>query len=102
MTFTASQIAQLINGKVEGDGNVAVNSFGKIEEAADGQLSFFANPKYEDHLYKTKASVIIINEAFSLKEKVNATLIRVADAYTAFATLLGKYQEIMQQQLAGR
>ncbi len=101
MVFTATQIAQLINGKVEGDGNSSVNSFGKIEEAKDGQLSFLANRKYEEYLYTTKASVIIINSDFELKEKVKSTLIRVADAYTAFATLLGKYQEIMQQQLSG-
>ena len=62
MTFPASQIALLINGKVEGDANVAVTSFGKIEEAKEGQLTFFANPKYEEYLYTTKASIIIINE----------------------------------------
>jgi UDP-3-O-[3-hydroxymyristoyl] glucosamine N-acyltransferase len=60
-----------------------------------------ANPKYEDYLYITKASIVIINDAFELKQPVDATLIRVADAYTAFATLLAKYQEIMQQQLSG-
>jgi len=101
MTFPASQIALLINGKVAGNPDVAVSAFGKIEEAQEGQLTFFANPKYEDYLYRTKASVIIINEAYDLKQKVNATLIKVPDAYTAFATLLGKYQEIMQQQLTG-
>ena len=101
MTFTANQISQLINGKIEGDGNAAVISFGKIEEARNGELSFFANPKYEEFLYKTSASVIIINENFELKQPVKATLIRVADAYTAFATLLAKYQEIIQLQLNG-
>lgn len=101
MFFSALQIAQLINGKVEGDAGVPVNSFGKIEEAGKGQLSFLANPKYEDYLYSTQASVIIINEGFVLRQPVAATLIRVADAYTAFATLLAKYQEIMQQQLSG-
>ena len=101
MTFTASQIANLVQGEVEGDGNVSVNSFGKIEEATSGQLSFLANPKYEEFLYNTNASVIIINKSFDLKESVKATLIRVPDAYTAFATLLGKYQEIVQQQLTG-
>ncbi len=101
MTFPASQIALLINGKVAGNPDVAVSAFGKIEEAQEGQLTFFANPKYEDYLYSTKASVIIINEAYDLKQKVNATLIKVPNAYTAFATLLGKYQEIMQQQLTG-
>lgn len=101
MTFTAAQIALLINGKIEGNPDTVVTSFGKIEEAGQGQLSFLANPKYEDHLYTTRASLILINENFVLRQPVEATLIRVTDAYTAFATLLAKYQEIMQQQLSG-
>lgn len=101
MTFPAAQIAFLINGKVEGDAQVAVSSFGKIEEATVGQLAFLANPKYEEYLYITKASVIIVNDSQELKQPVKATLIRVPDAYSAFATLLSKYQEIIQQQLSG-
>lgn len=101
MTFPVSQIALIVNGKVEGDPNATVDSFGKIEEAKQGQLSFLANPKYEEFLYTTKASVLIINEAYELRQPVATTLIRVPDAYTAFATLLSKYQEIMQQQLSG-
>jgi len=101
MNFTASQIALLVNGKIEGDANASVNSFGKIEEAKAGQLAFLANPKYEDHLYSTQASVIIISESLPLKESVGSTLIRVPDAYTAFATLLSKYQEMMTQQMLG-
>jgi len=101
MNFTASQIALLVNGKIEGDANASVNSFGKIEEAKAGQLAFLANPKYEDHLYSTQASVIIISESLQLKESVGSTLIRVPDAYTAFATLLSKYQEMMTQQMLG-
>ena len=101
MTFPAAQIAFLINGKVEGDTQVSVNSFGKIEEAIEGQLAFLANPKYEEYLYSTKASVIIVNETQELRQPIKATLIRVPDAYSAFATLLSKYQEIVQQQLTG-
>ncbi len=101
MQFPAAQIALLVNGKTEGDPTVTVDSFGKIEEAREGQLSFFANPKYEEYLYRTKASVIIVNEAYELREPVKATLIRVPDAYTAFATLLSKYQEIKQHSMAG-
>jgi len=101
MNFSAAQIALLINGKIEGDVNTSINSFGKIEEAREGQLAFLANPKYEDHLYTTQASVIIINEALQLRQPVTATLIRVPDAYTAFATLLAKYQEMMRQQMSG-
>lgn len=101
MTFTAAQIAALINGKTEGNAGAAVGSFGKIEEAKEGQLAFLANPKYEEYLYSTKASVIIINETLELKQPVSATLIRVPDAYTAFATLLSTYQQMQQQQLSG-
>lgn len=101
MQFSATQIAALINGKIEGDAKASVGSFGKIEEAQDGQLAFLANPKYEEYLYSTKASVIIINDALELKQEVTATLIRVPDAYTAFATILSTYQKMMQQQLNG-
>jgi UDP-3-O-[3-hydroxymyristoyl] glucosamine N-acyltransferase len=101
MTFSAAQIAALVNGKTEGDPAITVASFGKIEEAKQGQLTFFANPKYEEFLYSTAASVIIIGEAYELKQPLNATLIRVPDAYTAFATLLSKYQDIITQQLSG-
>ena len=101
MTFPASQIALLVQGRIEGNPDVQVSSFGKIEEAGEGQLSFLANPKYEDYLYNTRASVIIISESYQLRQPVTATLIRVADAYTAFATLLAKYQAMKQQQLHG-
>ena len=101
MQFSAAQIAMLINGRVEGDAEASVGSFGKIEEAQAGQLAFLANPKYEEHLYTTSASIIIINETQELKQPIAATLIKVPDAYTAFAMLLDKYQQIQRQQLSG-
>ena len=101
MQFTAAQIAMMINGKVEGNADTAVASFGKIEEAQKGQLSFLANPKYEEFLYTTGASIIIINETQELKQTIDATLIKVPDAYLAFAILLEKYQQIQRQQLNG-
>ncbi len=101
MQFSAAQIAILINGKIEGNANIGVASFGKIEEAIEGELAFLANPKYEEYLYTTKASVIIINNTQELKHPISATLIRVSDAYTAFATLLDKYQQIQNHQLSG-
>jgi UDP-3-O-[3-hydroxymyristoyl] glucosamine N-acyltransferase len=101
MQFTAAQISILLNGKIEGNADAVVSSFGKIEEAQQGQLTFLANPKYEDYLYTTNASIAIINDSYELREKVNPTLIRVQDAYTAFAQLLSKYQEMATQQLKG-
>lgn len=101
MQFTATQISILVNGKIEGNADAAVTSFGKIEEAEQGQLSFLANPKYEDFLYSTKASIVIVNHGYELRQPVKSTLIRVEDPYSAFAQLLGKYQEMATQQLKG-
>jgi UDP-3-O-[3-hydroxymyristoyl] glucosamine N-acyltransferase len=78
-----------------------VTSFGKIEEAKENQLTFLANPKYEEFLYSTNASVVILNESYELKQPVKPTLIRVLDAYSAFALLLSKYEEVARQQLKG-
>lgn len=101
MQFSAAQIAMMIGGKVEGNADAAAGSFGKIEEAQAGQLAFLANPKYEEYLYTTGASVVIVNDALELKQPVTTTLIRVKDAYSAFADLLDKYQQIKTQQLSG-
>jgi len=101
MIFTAAQIAAYINGRIEGNPDEQVVSFGKIEEAQKGQLAFLANPKYEEHLYSTGASVIIINETQELKQDLPSTLIRVPDAYSAFATLLALYQKMAKQQMQG-
>lgn len=101
LQFSAQQIALMIQGKVDGDQAVVVSQFGKIEEATEGQISFLANPKYEEYLYTTHASIIIVNENYVLKSPIKATLIRVSDAYAAFAQLLTKYQELKTQNLRG-
>jgi UDP-3-O-[3-hydroxymyristoyl] glucosamine N-acyltransferase len=101
MQFTAAQISLMLNGTIEGDAGATVSSFGKIEEAKEGQLSFLANPKYEEYLYTTNASIAIINESYQLQKPVKPTLIRVKDAYSAFAQLLSKYQEMVTQQMKG-
>jgi UDP-3-O-[3-hydroxymyristoyl] glucosamine N-acyltransferase len=101
MQFTAQQIALIVSGTIEGNPDTTVSSFGKIEEATAGQLSFLANPKYNDYLYTTKASLIIVSESLQLQKNVTATLLRVKDAYTAFATLLTTYQNLKAQQKKG-
>jgi UDP-3-O-[3-hydroxymyristoyl] glucosamine N-acyltransferase len=101
MQFTAKQIAELINGKIEGNPDVAVSSFGKLEEATEGQLAFLANPKYEEFLYTTKASIIIINTSLEIERKIDATLIRVPDAYSSFAVILTAYSEMARANLTG-
>src|SRR6476620_6877198 len=95
MQFTAQQIATMIQGKLEGNPDAAVSDVAKIEDAREGALSFIANPKYEEYIYTSKASIVIVNESFEINGQVNATLIRVKDAYVSFALLLEKYKEIM-------
>jgi UDP-3-O-[3-hydroxymyristoyl] glucosamine N-acyltransferase len=95
MQFTAVQIATLIKGQIEGDPDAKVSHVAKIEEADEESLSFIANPKYEEYIYSTKASVIIINESMELSAPVKPTLIKVKDAYSGFAYLLEKYNELM-------
>lgn len=101
MEFTARAIAALINGKVEGNPDTTVTGIGRLENATEGQIAFLANPKYEDFLYSTKASIIIINESQQLEKNINATLIRVEDAYSGFAALLSEYDKIKRQNLSG-
>lgn len=95
MEFTAKQIADFINGKVEGDANAAVNTFAKIEEGAPGALSFLSNPKYTHYIYSTKSSIVLVNNDVVLEEPVHTTLIRVDNAYECIAKLLQLYQASM-------
>ena len=94
MQFTAQEISFMLKGTVEGDPLVAVNQLAKIEEATQGGLSFLANPKYEQYLYTTDASIVIVNNDQVLTESVKATLIRVENAYIAFSVLLEQYNTI--------
>jgi len=94
MQFTATQIAQLLQGTVEGDANATVSKLSKIEEGGEGSLSFLANPAYAQYVYGTTASVVIIGQDFALTAPVKTTLVRVADAQGAFAKVLEMYNTI--------
>jgi UDP-3-O-[3-hydroxymyristoyl] glucosamine N-acyltransferase len=94
MEFTAKQIAELIQGRVEGDENAAVTTFAKIEEGVPGAISFLSNPKYTHYIYDTKSSVVLINEDVELEKPVTATLIRVKNAYECVAKLLQFYESM--------
>ncbi|MCX6252641.1 MAG: UDP-3-O-(3-hydroxymyristoyl)glucosamine N-acyltransferase [Bacteroidetes bacterium] len=88
MEFSAAKIAEILNGKVEGDPNVTVSNLAKIEEGLPGTMTFLANPVYTHFIYTTKASVILVNQDFIPNQPVSGTLIRVENAYTAFASIL--------------
>ncbi|HVB03086.1 MAG TPA: UDP-3-O-(3-hydroxymyristoyl)glucosamine N-acyltransferase [Chitinophagaceae bacterium] len=94
MQFSALQLATLLKGRLEGNPDSIVTSLAKIEDAGKGMLAFIANPKYEEFLYTTHASVVIVNETLIVEKPVSCTLIRVNDAYSSFALLLEKYSQI--------
>ena len=98
MEFTAKQIAEFIQGRVEGDENATINTFAKIEEGKPGAISFLSNPKYTHYLYDTKSSIVLVNEDVELEKPVKATLIRVANAYECVAKLLQLYQSMMPRK----
>ena len=97
MQFTAKQISEFIDGTIEGDENVKVSELSKIENGQPGSLCFLSNPKYESYLYLTNASVVIVGKEFLPSQKINSTLIRVVDPYSAFSVLLDKYNEAVNQ-----
>jgi UDP-3-O-[3-hydroxymyristoyl] glucosamine N-acyltransferase len=88
MEFTAAKIAGFLKGEIEGDPETVVNTVAKIEDGHKGALSFLANPKYEHYIYTTRSSVVLVNRDFVPVSKVQPTLIRVENAYEAFASLL--------------
>ena len=94
MKFTASQIAENLQGKIVGNAQVEVSKLSKIEEGEKGSISFLSNPKYTNFVYTTNASVVIVNADFTPEKEVKATLIKVADAGAAFAMLLDMYNQV--------
>jgi UDP-3-O-[3-hydroxymyristoyl] glucosamine N-acyltransferase len=100
MEFTAKQIADLIQGKVEGNEQATVYTFAKIEEGVSGAISFLSNPKYTHYIYETKSSVVLVNEDVVFEKPVSTTLIRVKNAYESVAKLL-QYYESMKPRKSG-
>ena len=98
MEFTAKQIAQFIQGKIEGDENATVNTFSKIEEGKPGAITFLSNPKYTHFIYNTQASIVIVNEDVEFEQPVNTTLIRVKNAYECIAKLLQLYASVQPKK----
>jgi UDP-3-O-[3-hydroxymyristoyl] glucosamine N-acyltransferase len=101
MDFKVTDIAKFLNGEIIGDENVNVSNVSKIEEGKPGTLAFLANMKYENYIYTTEASVVLVNKDFVPKEKIKATLVRVDDAYQAFASLLDLYTQAMTDVKTG-
>lgn len=101
MEISAQQLAQMVQGTIEGDANVTINNYAKIEEATPGCLTFLANPKYTHYIYTTQASAVLVRNDFVPERPVAATLIRVADPYKTLADLLNFVNAQMSPKRSG-
>ena len=89
--ISVKEIARLFKGKIVGDDSREFTSVSKIDQAIPGSLSFLSNVKYEDHIYKTEAGIVLVNHSLELKHKVRATLVKVDDPYSVFCEVLNKF-----------
>ena len=101
MEFTVYQIAGLLQGEVDGNGNEKINTIGKIQDAGKGAITFLANPKYEKFIYTTGATAVIVKKDFKAESPVTCTLIRVDDPYSAFTRLLEEYDKMINYAKVG-
>lgn len=101
MEFTIDQVAGMLGGEVKGNGSEIINMLAKIQDAKKGQITFLSNPKYEQYIYTTNASAVIVNKDFVPKKQIASNLILVEDAYTSFTSLLEEYHKLMSFHKAG-
>ena len=101
MEFTVKQIAAMLGGQVKGDADAKINMLAKIQDAKPGQIAFLANPKYEQFIYTTRASAVIVKKDFQAKKEIAAALILVDDPYSSFTALLEEYHKMLNFQKSG-
>lgn len=101
MEFTIDQVAHMLGGEVRGNGKETVNMLAKIQDAKKGQITFLSNPKYEQYIYSTQASAVIVNKDFVPKKPITSSLILVTDPYISFTALLEEYHKLMSFQKCG-
>ena len=101
MEFTLNQIATILHGEIRGDGNQKINMVAKIQDARAGQISFLANPKYEQYIYTTQASAIIVHKDFQPRKEIHSSLVLVEDPYSSFTVLMEEYHKMISYQKVG-
>lgn len=101
MELSINQIAEIIGGEINGDGNQKIRKIAKIQQAGEGSISFLSNPKYESFIYTTEATAVIVNKTFHPKKNLKTNLIKVVDPYLSFTALLEEYDKIISFQKVG-
>src|SRR5688500_882654 len=101
MEFSVNQIAAMLGGEIKGDGNEKIRMLAKIQDAKKGQIAFLSNPKYEQYIYSTQATAVIVKKDFVARKEITATLILVDDPYISFTRLLEEYHKLVSFQKSG-
>lgn len=101
MEFSVNQIAGMLGGEVKGNGNEKIRMLAKIQDAKKGQIAFLSNPKYEQYIYTTQASAVIVKKDFVARKEISTTLILVDDPYSSFTLLLEEYHKLVSFQKTG-
>ena len=82
------ELAERLDCRLDGDGEVEIRRVTGIEQAQAGDLTFVANSKYRHHLATTRASAVILSSA-EPAEGTRAALLRSDHPYLAFAKAVG-------------
>lgn len=98
MQFTAEMIAGLLNGEIVGDKNAAVSTVSSIDGGKAGSLAYLTNPKYEQYIYTTEASIVLVDKSFEPKEEVKTTLVKVENVAECVLNLLEMYNASRPQK----
>lgn len=101
MEFSAQQIADILGGAVEGNPDIKLSTFDKIETAGPVALTFLANPRYSNFLYTTNAGAVLVSRDFAPAQEVKTTLIRVDDPYASLAQLMAIADQMLNPQPSG-
>lgn len=101
MKFSVEQIAALLSGTIEGNGEAMISGLGKIQDATEEQLSFLANPKYDEYIYTTKAGAVMVATDFKPEKPVSTTLIKVEDPYASFTAILEEFHKAVMFSKTG-
>lgn len=91
MQFTAEMIAGLLGGEIVGDKGATVSTVSSIDGGKAGSLAYLTNPAYEQYLYTTEATIVLVDKTFEPKQEVKTTLIKVENVGQCVLNLLEMY-----------
>ena len=82
-SVTLKELCLLLDGDIQGDETLIINSVATLENAKAGQISFLANSKYRSQLEATQASAVLLSAKDA--QDYQGTALIVKDPYVGFA-----------------